>query len=253
MRGMMLVMKKRYIMFIICIIVVILVIAIVTRFCGKNKDKNENININNTTETQDTNIVPEQKIEDIKEDLGYNSADTTIYEVKKEYDGREVLAIKPNIQYKVAMAGVIKNGKPEFSEIDDLLTQAPNKSGIWIEKNSRKVFLDNLKKYSNYVYSVDEEGYLVQEPNGNPNEVDENIKKAMNNKKNYSICIKSIAYLVDEVTGKIEEYPFEEIDPEQSFEVFETENASLYVITSNIQKKLDHKNIIDDVLNNMIV
>ena len=101
--------------------------------------------------------------------------------------------------------------------------------------------------------TIDEEGYLVQEQNSNPNEIDKNIKKVINNKKNYSICINSIAYLVDEVTGNIEEYPFEEIDPEQAFELFETENASLYVITSNTYKKLDYKNIIEEVLNNMIV
>ena len=245
-------MKKRYIMAITCIIIVFLFIAIVAIFSIKNKRAdNENQNINNTTEVQENDILSEQKIEDIKEDLGYNSKDTTIYEVKKEYDGREVLSIKPTIQYKVAMAGVIKNGKPEFSEIDILLKQAPNKSGIWIEKNSRKVFLDNLKKYSNYAYSVDEEGFLVQEPNGNPNKIDENIKKAIDNKKNYSISVNSVAYLVDEVTGKIEEYPFEEIDSEQTFELFETKNASLYVITQNTNKKLNYKNILEEVFYNM--
>ena len=93
----------------------------------------------------------------------------------------------------------------------------------------------------------------MQEQKDTSNEIDNNIKKAISNKKNYSICINSVAYLIDEVTGNIEEYPFEEIDPEQSFELFETENASLYVITSNTYKRVNYKNIIEEVLNNMII
>ena len=93
----------------------------------------------------------------------------------------------------------------------------------------------------------------MQAQKNNLNEIDKIINIAMNNKKSYSVCINSIAYLVDEVTGNIEEYPFEEIDPEQSFELFETENASLYVITQNTYKKLDYKSIIEDVFNNMTI
>lgn len=248
------IMKKIYILSAICIIIVIGFITIVTFFKQKEKKENTvNQNSNNIIENSIPDTFQKSKIDEIKQDLGYNNTDEEIYEIKKEYDGREVIVIKPNIQYKVAMAGAIKNGKPEFSEIDGLLEQAPNKSGIWIEKNSRKEFVEILQKYTNCSYTIDEDGYLVQEQKDTSNEIDNNIKKAISNKKNYSICINSVAYLIDEVTGNIEEYPFEEIDPEQSFELFETENASLYVITSNTYKRGNYKNIIEEVLNNMII
>lgn len=248
-------MKKSYWLFIICIITVICISSIFICL-NKNKhgeNKESEVNSNRSTENSISDSTNEQKIEDIKQDLGYNNTDITVYEIKKEYDGREVIAIKPNIQYRVAMAGAIKNGKPEFSEIDNLLKQAPNKIGIWIAKNSREEFLDILQKYTHCDYAINEEGYLVQEQKNNLNEIDKIINIAMNNKKSYSVCINSIAYLVDEVTGNIEEYPFEEIDPEQSFELFETENASLYVITQNTYKKLDYKSIIEEVFNNMTI
>lgn len=248
------IMKKIYILSAICIIIVIGFITIVTFFKQKEKKENTvNQNSNNIIENSIPDTFQKSKIDEIKQDLGYNNTDEAIYEIKKEYDGREVIVIKPNIQYKVAMAGAIKNGKPEFSEIDGLLEQAPNKSGIWIEENSRKEFVEILQKYTNCSYTIDEDGYLVQEQKDTSNEIDNNIKKAISNKKNYSICINSVAYLIDEVTGNIEEYPFEEIDPEQSFELFETENASLYVITSNTYKRVNYKNIIEEVLNNMII
>lgn len=250
-------MKKSYILFIICLIIIICIIITNIFLNIDNKSKNlEDILEQNKieeTENQNEDNLSQQKIDIIKDDLGYNNTNTNMYEIKKEYDGREVIVIKPNIQYKVAMAGAIKNGKPEFSEIDGLLEQAPNKSGIWIEKNSRKEFVEILQKYTYCSYTIDEDGYLVQEQNDTSNEIDNNIKKAISNKKNYSICINSVAYLIDEVTGNIEEYPFEEIDPEQSFELFETENASLYVITSNTYKRVNYKNIIEEVLNNMII
>ena len=248
------IMKKIYILSAICVIIVIGFITIVTFFKQKEKKENTvNQNSNNIIENSIPDTFQKSKIDEIKQDLGYNNKNEEIYEIKKEYDGREVIVIKPNIKYKVAMAGAIKNGKPEFSEIDGLLEQAPNKSGIWIEKNSRKEFVEILQKYTNCSYTIDEDGYLVQEQKDTSNEIDNNIKKAISNKKNYSICINSVAYLIDEVTGNIEEYPFEEIDPEQSFELFETENASLYVITSNTYKRVNYKNIIEEVLNNMII
>ena len=245
-------MKKIYVKFAICTIIAIGIITIAA-FFYKRKENNINKNLNNSIENLVEDNSLESRIEDIKQDLGYNNnADTTIYEIKKEYDGREVLAIKPNIQYKVAMAGVLKNAKPEFLEIDNLLKQAPNKSGIWIEKNSREDFLKILKNNTNATYQIDEEGYLKQTQTDNANEIDNLIKKVMSKNHNYSFSINSAAYLIDEVTGNIEEYPFEEIDREAPYELFEAENATLYVITPNTYKKLDYKDIFEEVFKNII-
>lgn len=211
-------------------------------FKGKSSEQSveEKNNIENTLNN---------KIENIKEDLGYNNIDNEIYEIKEEYDGREVITIKPSLQYKVAMAGAIKNKKPEFPEIDKMMEQMPNKSGIWITKDSREYFLNILNKVSTVKYNIDNNGYLTQENLENTNEIDEKIKKVISEKKICAIDIDKITYIVDEITGTIEEYPFEELDPELPYEYFETENASLYIISPNTYGKLDYKYVLEEVFN----
>lgn len=246
-------MKKICWLSIICILIIVSIsyLAVILHKSKLKKNIESDVNVIRKTENSISDSTNKQKIENIIQDLGYNNTDSEIYEVKTEYDGREIITVKPTIQYKVAMAGAIKNGKPDFLEIDNLLEQAPNKSGIWIEKNSRERFLNIINSITSLNYTIDNEGYLKQEQTSNLNELDKTIKKVMNNKKIYSISINSIAYLVDEVTGNIEEYPFEEIDPEQSYEIFETENAILYIINSNTRKKLSDKDIIEEVLNSI--
>ena len=103
-------MKKNYWLCIICIITVICISSIVI-ILNKSKhgiNKENDVNSNRSTENLISDSMNEQKIENIKHDLGYNNTDSEIYEVKTEYDGREVISVKPNIQYNVAMAGVIK-------------------------------------------------------------------------------------------------------------------------------------------------
>ena len=149
------------------------------------------------------------------------------------------------------MAGAIKGAKPDFSGIEDLMKLAPNHSGIWITEKSREKFLEILKQITEGQYNIDKEGYLVQESQGNFNDIDEKIKEVINGKRLNAIDINSITYIVDEVTGNIEEYPFEEIDPFSPYELFETENASLYVLTPNTYKKMEYKYVVEEMLNNI--
>lgn len=248
-------MKNKYI-----IGLIIICITSITVFILKNKhsyttddkqeivqeEKQENI----ISDASEGNIDDSEKnkLEEIKEDLGYSNSDSQIYEIKKEYDGREVITIKPNIQYKVAMAGAIKKGKPEFKEIDKIMEQAPNKSGIWITNSSRDKVLRALKEVTNGKYLIDENGYLIQENFDENNEVDVKIKQIFKEKKLYAIDIETITYIVDEVTGNIEEYPFVEIDPKTPYEIFKTENATLYVINPNINKKLNEIDMIKEII-----
>ena len=246
-------MKKSYWLFIICLItaVVISSIVIILNKSKLRENIESDVNAIRNTENSISDSTNKQKIENIIQDLGYNNTNSEIYKVKTEYDGREVISVKPNVQYKVAMAGILKNQKPDFSEIDNLLKQAPNKSGIWIEENSRERFLNTLNSITSLRYTIDNEGYLKQEQSDNFGKIDKVIESIMDNKKVYSISINSSTYLVDEVTGNIEEYPFEDIDPKQPYELFETENAALYIINSNSKNKLSDKEIIEEVLNNM--
>lgn len=242
-------MKKKYILIII-IAVIVLCISFVFYGYNKNKKNIQENNLPKQSSAENEEIIAsenENKIEDIKEDLGYNNLDNQIYEIKKEYDGREVISIKPNIQYKVAVAGAIKNEKPEFSEVDKILEQAPKKNGIWVTKKSREKFLNILKEIAIAKYYIDEFGFLNQKIENNSNEIDEKIKKINSEKKICSIDIDSKTYLIDEVTGNIEEYPFEELDPELPYEAFETENAVLYVISPNTYGKVDYKYVFEEV------
>ena len=108
-----------------------------------------------------------------------------------------------------------------------------------------------LKQITNSNYVIDEDGYLVQEQYDNSNEIDVKIKQIIDKKKLFVIDINSITYIVDEVTGNIEEYPFVEIDSKTPYELFEAENSALYIINTNVNKKLNDQYIIKEVLNNM--
>ena len=245
-------MKKRYILFIILIIIIICIIYIFFDYNKKRIFADQNELSKQNMEKKVENNYTKQRIDKIKEDLGYTSTSNhEIYEIKKEYDGREIIAIKPNIKYNVAMAGAIKNAKPEFSELDKLLEQAPDKKGIWITEDSREKVLVVLKEITNSNYAIDNNGYLVQEDKKNTNEIDKKLEQIIKGKKLYAIDIDKITYIVDEVTGNIEEYPFVEIDSKLPYELFETENASLYIINSNANKKLNDKDIIEDFLNSI--
>ena len=158
--------KKKII--IIVLIVILLVVAGIIISNIFNKNEEEKNNNTNTANLEVPNVEIDKNQVDYDEDATVNelkdftgaSGDSDLYEVATEYDGRKVLKIKDNKQYDVAMAGIIKQGKPEFSEIDSLKEKAPNKSGIWISESSRNNFLDLLEDQTNSRYKINEEGYL---------------------------------------------------------------------------------------------
>ena len=114
--------------------------------------------------------------------MGY-TADTDMYEIATEYDGREVVIIKPNIQYQVALAGAIKKDLPEFNELDEILTNGPNTNGIWIESSSREKFLKILKEITECNYTINEDGFLVQEENEKTKRLIEEMRCGIQNLK----------------------------------------------------------------------
>ena len=60
-----------------------------------------------------------------------------------------------------------------------------------------------------------------------------------NGDKIYSITISSKCYIVDEITGEIQDYSFEDMDEYQTYEYFEDEEKMIICITENINKQLD--------------
>ena len=106
-------MKKKLIIpiTILIIIVIILIVFIINKVTNKNLNGNAiNNDIENTNQTEE--------VEEIKNETGA-TADTNIYQVEQEYDGREVLEIKPSVQVQTVWAGIIKQEMPTIEEINE--------------------------------------------------------------------------------------------------------------------------------------
>ena len=149
--------------------------------------------------------------------------------------------IKDEQQYKVALAGMIKNDMPNNNEVDNLVAKKTEKSGIWISENSRKEFLEFVNSFNNNIFEIDEEGYLQVKQDENKKSGD--IVKAIKSKKEYIIDMTGNYYLYDDVTGKIIANSFEQMDPDQSCEYIELTNKKAIFITSNKKGKLNKKEI----------
>jgi len=78
---------------------------------------------------------------------------------------------------------------------------------------------------------------------------DKKIKNIINGKKQYIFSISSLCYIVDDITGEILDYSFEDMDKYQTFEYFEDENKKIIFITENKSNQLKENEIIESVLN----
>ena len=232
-------MKKKVI---ICILLIILIsmIFFITRKDIENgsEEKESLLPVNYVEENQETNKESNQeKITQIVKDQGLQ-ANENIYEIAQEYDGREVVVVKTNIKYKVALAGMIKKQKPEFNEINEIMEKAPKHTGIWIAENSREKFLEVLKKITKLTYAINEDGFLEQKESWIMNDCDKSILALLNDKKLHVFDISSTTYIVDDVTGEIQEYPFEEMDPYTDYEYFEDNDKEMYILSEGIEGKV---------------
>ncbi len=231
--------KKRIIYVLIIIILLITCLCIII---NKKQDPNNTLN-------EQENI---EKIEEVKEETGA-TGNSDIYEVQEDKTtNTEIVTVKANIKYKVAFAGMIKQSKPAFGEIDKIFEENyPKKNGIWIENNSRNKILEEMNNSNmfNSKYSINKDGYLVIEKENTLNENDKKIKNIINGKKQYIFSISSLCYIVDDITGEILDYSFEDMDKYQTFEYFEDENKKIIFITENKSNQLKENEIIESVLN----
>lgn len=251
--------SKKYILIIFTIIIIIAIIIIL--IINNNNNGQESIdNIANKESNikHDHDIINEnmqveynnKNIEQLKQEykiIGENK----LYQVEKEFDGREVLNIKPSINYKVAFVGMIKQNLPNLQEIDSIFDKEyPKKNGIWINESSRdKVinFLNHNDKL-NTRYNVDEEGYLQQKEASYYTELDNIIQRLIKCSKQYIIDVSSKCYMVDVVTGKVIEYKYNDLDSYQTYEYFEDNNRVILFISENIDKKLNEDEIFDSII-----
>lgn len=186
-------------------------------------------------------------IENLKQETGA-TGDSDLYEMRVESDGRKVLTIKSSITYQVALAGMLKQEKPTKQELTSIISDGPTKNGIWIEKSSRNKFLELLKGNTESTYKINENGYLKLEKQNNPNQNDKILQKLIKQDKQYCIQIKESSYIVDEITGEIQENPFEQIDPYQTYEYVQYNGNYVISLNSNKQGLLKNNEIMQSLL-----
>lgn len=187
-----------------------------------------------------------EQIEEIKNETGA-TADTNIYEVGTEYDDREVLYVKPEVQMQTVWAGIEKSTSPTEEETNSLWDTKPTKTGIWISPNSREAFITILQDNEVMNFAIDEEGYLYKKETSQ-NDVARRIEEMVNSNIIYIIDISGICYIRDEMTGEIVEYPFEQMDPYQVCEPYYYENNIILEITTNTAGKLTNQEILSAII-----
>lgn len=251
-------MKKSQIILAVAIIILVIIVALMI-LKGKQQEKKDELKEegqvdwkNPYTQIDKNEIAYHDKasIDELKQQMGL-TADSDWYEINTEYDGRKVLNIKADIQYKVAFAGMIKKETPNREEINSIIQENhPTENGLWIEEGSREPFLTLLKGNTNVEYQINEKGYLEIKHDNQPNKNDQNLVRLMQGNKKIILSIADQYYQVDHVTGEIVEYPFEKLDNYQTYDRIESGDNLLLVISTNTYGKLTNQAILEDLLQN---
>lgn len=146
---------------------------------------------------------------------------------------------------------MIKKTIPSFEELDKILEQnLPKYSGIWIEQDSRNKILKllNNSEKNNSKYSINNEGYLEIAEKNSQTDYDKKIENTIKGKKQYILDVSSVCYIVDDVTGEILDYNFENIDKYQTYEYFEDGDKNIIFINQNTNKQLTDSEIINSIM-----
>ena len=244
--------KKIIIGIILVIIICLIVFSIILIKNNGNNATNENNFVNdysNINKENETSYQENTTVGELKNETGL-TGDDSLYQIDTEFDGRKILNIKADIQYKVALAGVLQNSMPEYDNIDNIIEEAAlTKTGIWIEKNSREKFINLLENITESQYEVSEDGFLNVVNKEKQNEYDKKIEEIINGENQYLIKITDKYYELDTVTGEVTEYPYQRLDSYQTYDVVESENNRIYFLNTNDQNKLSNEDIIKDVIN----
>ncbi len=230
----------------VCILIAIVVMVMLIIGIKLNLQKEEE-NENNTTKVVD--MYDKETIHAIKEEMNA-TADTDMYQIQEEYDGRKILQIKPSIQLETVLAGILKEGQPSENEIQNVLKNKPTQNGVWIAKPSREAFLNLLKENGIDHYAINEAGYLYATEQKNEEKAKE-LKEAIHSNQLYVISISGVSYTRDDFSGEIVEYPFEKMDPYQAVDVYQEGNITVLEMTKNEKGMLTQQEILQDVLLNM--
>ncbi len=204
------------------------------------------IEISNETSKLNILAVPENEKASVQ-----ITGNDDLYVVGEEYDGRKTLVINPQIEFNVVLAGILKQNKPQISEVEKILKNKPQNAGIWINEQSRDRFLKMINSETESEYYVDSNGYLRVSKTENQNEYDKVLYNSINGNNLFIIDISGFCYCLDEVTGEVVCYQFEDMDPYQAYEVYEFSNSIIYIITSNHSKVLSSEEIFSELIGSM--
>lgn len=253
-------MNKKIIIVISIVIILIIILGIVLNSKNKNIANNETNNVISTNqesskeveEMKDNSTMYDENstLEELKEEYKITGADE-IYEIETESDGRKVINVKANINYKVAFCGMIKKSKPSFDELDSLYEKnSPNKSGIWINASDYDEILSylNNSKYLKSKYEINEDGYLKISQLNNQTDYDKQIEKLINSDEQYIINISSTYYMIDAVTGEIVDNPYNELDEYQTYDYCNDEDKTIIFVSENKNKKLSDDEIFISII-----
>ena len=226
------------------VLVVCLFIILAVNIFNKDDQVVDNSNfINNYTNIDKENEISYQNsatVEELKEETGL-TGDESIYQIDTEYDGRKTLNVKADIQYKVALAGILTGEMPEYNNIDQIS-----------DKNIQDKFLNMLGEVTKSEYEINSNGYLSIKNGNNQNDNDKKIESLINGQNKYIITITDKYYQLDTVTGEVVEFPFEQLDNYQTFDIVRnTDNSNIICITSNKNNRLTNKEIMQDVIDNI--
>lgn len=236
----------------VIIVITLTIIVFLIHYKMTNRE-NENINSNEVSNTNiEENITDNKKteVDELKEQ--YNiTGNSDIYNVETESDGRKVINVKPSVNFKVAFAGMIKKSKPDYKDLDSIVNaNIPTKKGIWINKEDREkilTFLNNNEEIK-CQYEINSEGYLKFKENEKATIIDKKIENLINGDNQYILCISSVCYMIDTVTGEIIDNPYNELEKYQTYEYFKDEDRMIIFITENKEAKMTQKEIFESIL-----
>ena len=125
----------------------------------------------------------------------------------------------------------------------------PTETGIWVKYEDKEKFLELIKSETESTYDINESGYLYIKNKDKQNENDKIIEEKINGKELYMFSVSSTCYIIDEITGEVLDYCFEDMDNYQTYEYFEKDGNYLIFITENTNNLLSNEEILTNILN----
>lgn len=230
--------KKKSVILCISFIVIIVIILIAVYLNNKGNQENQNDTEQANAQNETSNATVEELMQNVNA-----TANSDIYEIQTEYDGREVLVVKPSLQFCVAFAGSINKNLASIEEAQTITEQnLPQDTGIYVGNSENKV-LEYINEYTNSQYGVSDKGYLVLKESKENNDIDNRIQKVMNSDYLYIVYCDGTMKNIDNITGEILNYDFEDMDPYQAYEYCQDENRFFIELTTNKENRLSQEEI----------